>query len=213
MAKKKYYVVWNGYDTGIFKSWSECQQQIKGFPGAIYKSYSSLDEATYAWENGLASTNQSKKRKVGLKPHIGDLIDQGLVKSKSISVDAACSGNPGKMEYQGVITANAERIFHQGPFLGGTNNIGEFLALVHGIAYLHKHNLKDHTIYSDSSVAIKWVKTGKAKTTIKKNRTTSIIFDLIQRAEAWLSKNSIDVLIQKWETKDWGEIPADFGRK
>ena len=39
------------------------------------------------------------------------------------------------------------------------------------------------------------------------------VFDLIDRAILWLKKNNYSIIIKKWETKLWGEIPADFGRK
>ena len=39
------------------------------------------------------------------------------------------------------------------------------------------------------------------------------VFVLIQRAINWLNTNSYSTKIVKWETKKWGEIPADFGRK
>jgi len=54
----------------------------------------------------------------------------------SISVDAACAGNPGILEYQGVNTATKEVLFKRGPFPVGTVNLGEFLAIVHGLSYL-----------------------------------------------------------------------------
>ena len=65
-------------------------------------------------------------------------ISRDLIIKESIAVDAACSGNPGNMEYRGVYTKTKEQIFHQGPFPQGTNNIGEFLALVHGLAFFKK---------------------------------------------------------------------------
>ena len=59
----------------------------------------------------------------------------------ALAVDAACSGNPGVMDYQGVYVASRTQIFHyMAPV--GTNNIGEFLAIVHGLAYLKKNGLK-----------------------------------------------------------------------
>ena len=34
-----------------------------------------------------------------------------------------------------------------------------------------------------------------------------------ERATKWLKENNYSATIKKWETKKWGEIPADFGRK
>ena len=131
----------------------------------------------------------------------------------SICVDAACSGNPGMMEYQGVETNTKRQIFYQGPFREGTNNIGEFLALVHGLGYLKKHGHHTVAIFSDSTTAMTWVRNKKAKTTLLKTPKNAILFDLIARAEHWLKTNTYTNPILKWETENWGEIPADFGRK
>jgi ribonuclease HI len=131
----------------------------------------------------------------------------------SISVDAACSGNPGLMEYQGVDTKTKEKIFYQGPFLMGTNNIGEFLAIVHALALYKQKGFHNRPIYSDSVTAMGWVKKKKANTKLEQNAKTAKLYELILRAENWLKQNSYSNPIIKWETEDWGEIPADFGRK
>lgn len=83
------------------------------------------------------------------------------VAENSLAVDAACSGNPGAMEYRGVHVASRQEIFHFGPMYG-TNNIGEFLAIVHGLALLKQKGF-DMPIYSDSVNAINWIKQKNAK--------------------------------------------------
>jgi ribonuclease HI len=136
----------------------------------------------------------------------------GAFNPESLSVDAACSGNPGPMEYRGVYVKTGEEIFRQGPFEDGTNNVGEFLALVHGLALLKQRNL-DMPLYSDSKTAISWVRKRKAATKLERTGRNDAIFELIERAEKWLQTNSFKTEILKWETEAWGEIPADFGRK
>ncbi len=133
------------------------------------------------------------------------------VKADAWAVDAACSGNPGKMEYQCIDLATGARVFHFGPVYG-TNNIGEFLAIVHALALMEKQGLRK-TIYSDSYNAILWVSKKKCKTTLEHNEKTRQLYDIIARAETWLQWHSVQVPIIKWETAQWGEIPADFGRK
>jgi ribonuclease HI len=118
---------------------------------------------------------------------------------------------PEKMEYQGVDTATGDQIFHQ-QFQLGTNNIGEFLALVHGLAYLKQHE-DTRPIYTDSKIALGWVRKKKCKTKLAHTRQTARLFELIERAESWLQKNTFENQILKWNTERWGEIPADFGRK
>ncbi|HBT09424.1 MAG TPA: ribonuclease H, partial [Leeuwenhoekiella sp.] len=105
-----------------------------------------------------------------------------------------------------------KQLFHQGPFKQGTNNIGEFLALVHGLALLKQKN-SDRIIYSDSRIAIGWVKKKKCNTKLTENSKNKDVYDLVRRAENWLQNNTYKTVIVKWETKAWGEIPADFGRK
>ena len=130
----------------------------------------------------------------------------------SISVDAASSGNPGVMEYRGVDTKTKKQLFIQGPFEQGTNNIGEFLALVHGLAFLKQHN-SNRIMYTDSRTAMSWVRKKICNSKLERNAKNKPVFDLVDRAVKWLKTNEYSTTIVKWETKAWGEIPADFGRK
>jgi ribonuclease HI len=206
MAKQKYYVVWKGQKPGIYSSWAECEKQIKGFVGALYKSFEDIKEAEKAYI--------SKPHLFMGKPKstINSLISVGKPIIPSISVDAACAGNPGLMEYRGVDTESKKQLFHNGPYKHGTNNIGEFLAIVHGLAMLKKHN-SNLPIYTDSITALSWIKAKKARTKLEQTPQNQELFELIQRAEYWLNNNSWPNTLLKWETEIWGEIPADFGRK
>jgi len=206
MAKSKYYVVWEGVEPGIYESWADCQLQIKGYPNAKYKSYKSRAEALQAYTGGYIKPDKKSKSIIQK-----DAYDPAIIRA-SWSVDAACSGNPGVMEYQGVHTIDGSRIFHQ-KFPLGTNNIGEFLAIVHALALLKKSG--DHTmpIYTDSRNALIWIKKKKAKTTLLRNAKTKMLHETIGRAENWLKQHTFKNPLLKWETKKWGEIPADFGRK
>ena len=207
--KQKYYVVWQGNNPGIYSSWEECQLQIKGYPGAKYKSFKSKSEAEQAFLNDYEDSINSKKSSA---PKL-DLKAVKEIEWESLSVDAACSGSPGVMEYQGVWTKSKEQVFHVGPFPYGTNNVGEFLALVHGLSYLQKENMLDTPVYTDSRTALAWIRNKKVKTTLIKNEQTEQLHKLIMRAEKWLKNNDYKNPIIKWKTESWGEIPADFGRK
>ena len=211
MSKKKFYVVWKGRKTGVFTSWNACKRQIDSFEGAQYKSFTNLDEAE------IASTKKyiDYKGKNTKKPTLSSAEKEKFGKpiQESIAVDAACSGNPGKMEYRGVLTHNKKQIFIRGPYKKGTNNIGEFLALVHGIALLKSKNQHNVPIYSDSKIAMSWVKKKTCRTNITFDASNKDLLELIKRAEKWLKENTFKNPILKWETKAWGEIPADFGRK
>lgn len=210
MAKKKYYVVWEGRFRGVFDNWKECHESVKAFPGAKYKSFPDKLTAEAAYEKDYKdflgkdfhkkAVSEIKKQFVG-KPD-----------PESLSVDAACSGNPGKMEYRGVDTKSGIQIFRSKLYPLGTVNLGEFLALVHGIAYL-KQKESRIPIYSDSKTAMKWVKDKKIKTKLLRNKNTEELFQKVDRAIIWLENNTYPNKILKWETEVWGEIPADFGRK
>lgn len=134
------------------------------------------------------------------------------VRANAWAVDAACSGNPGPMEYRAVDLATGAQVFHFGP-MHGTNNIGEFLAIVHALALLDKQGITDKTIYSDSYNAILWVHNKKCKTKLQHTPETEPLYQIIQRAENWLRTHGVTIPIVKWETRKWGEVPADFGRK
>ena len=211
MAKKqKYYVVWEGLAPGVYDSWTECQLQIKGYPNAKYKSFSSRKLAEDAYNGTSYEENivrHATKPIINYEKFRHDIIED------SIAVDAACSGNPGIMEYRGVWTTDGVEIFKVGTFQNSTNNVGEFLALVHGLAYLQKLGKPETAIYSDSRTAISWVKKRKIKTKLKPNQANKDSFKLMTRGMKWLYENTYTNPILKWETRKWGEIPADFGRK
>ncbi|TYP76975.1 ribonuclease H1 domain-containing protein [Aquimarina intermedia] len=211
MAKKeKFYVVWEGHRPGIYTKWEDCKAVINGFAGAKYKSFENFEVAKKAYQGHY----EDYKGKSKAKPVLSEAqkLKIGEPNLYSIAVDAASSGNPGKMEYRGVDTQTEKQLFHQGPFDQGTNNIGEYLALVHGLAYLKKIN-SDRILYTDSRIAMSWVRQKTCKTKLVKTSKNQKVFDLIDRATQWLKNNAYTTKIVKWETKAWGEIPADFGRK
>jgi len=210
MTKKKFYVVWKGAKTGVFTSWDVCKKQINDYKGAQYKSFSSKEAAEKAFKGKYDDYKGKDTKRVQLSEE--ELKKYGKPIITSISVDAACAGNPGKMEYRGVNTETKKQLFIQGPFEQGTNNIGEFLALVHGLGYLKQRN-SDLPIYSDSKIAMSWVKKGQCRTNLQITSENKALFDFVKRAEKWLKENTYTTKILKWETKAWGEIPADFGRK
>ena len=213
MSKNKFYVVWIGQTSGIYDSWEICKKEIEGVKGAKYKGFPDRTSAEVALKEGpdnywgkdvtpVADLSQAKEQPI----------------SPAIAVDAACSGNPGKMEYQGVFVdfgiqpATKVDLFKSPVFENGTNNIGEFLAIVHALAWMKQKHVA-YPIYSDSVNAQLWIKQKKCKTKLQPNDKNAYLFELIARAEKWLNENAIEVPVLKWKTEIWGEIPADFGRK
>ena len=210
MAKNKFYVVWVGREPGIYNSWEECTQQIHGFAGAVYKSFKTRQLAEEAF-------NSSSKEFIGKDFFETELTEDQLKLIgepilDSISVDAAWNTANGVVEYQGVETKTKKVLFSAGPFEDGTINIAEFLAIVHALAYCKQKGIT-LPIYSDRRNASGWVADKQARTNHKRTETSEKLFQLIDRALAWLNANEYVNPILKWETKAWGENPADFGRK
>ncbi len=224
MAKAKFYVVWHGVEPGIYTTWSECKAQISGVKGAVYRAFSTREEAEEAYNsspyiyiarakkatsNELQATNDIASPPTNRTDTVLPLPLE--VQAEALAVDAACSGNPGPMEYRGVYLRTGQVVFHFGP-MHGTNNIGEFLAIVHALALLKQKGL-DMPVYSDSRNAILWIKQKKCKTRLERTSRTEELYRMIERAEKWLKENTYTTPILKWETTRWGEVPADFGRK
>lgn len=209
MTKQKFYVVWEGHTPGIYTSWEAAKRQVEGHAQAKYKSFESRAEAEKAFKGNYwayVKKDQSSAKTAAKTP-------RSAIIRESLAVDAACSGNPGDMEYRGVYTADGRELFRMGPLEDGTNNIGEFLAIVHALAMLKQQGKPSMPVYSDSKTAQGWVKKGKCNTKLEHTGRNDKIFELIERAEKWLAINKITNPILKWETEAWGEIPADFGRK
>ncbi len=216
MAKKgkKYYVVWVGQKPGIYEDWASCRTQVKGYPGASFKAFPTRQIAQEAFEEGPSYQKKHKPKEKQKK--LSD-TEQSILKEEEIiadswAVDAACSGNPGPMEYRGVHVADGTELFHK-EFPLGTNNIGEFLAIVHALALAKKTGNETRPIYTDSNLALGWIQKGKCKTKLPLSKDTKILFEVIKRAEKWLAQNTWQNPLLKWDTSRWGEIPADFGRK
>jgi ribonuclease HI len=207
MAKIKYYVVWKGRKTGIFNTWEACAAQVTGYKDAEYKAFDSLPAAQAA----LAGAYVDFKGKPAAATQSW-LFARTRPLLPSLSVDAACSGAPGPLEYRGVETESGKAVFKAGPYRDGTNNVGEFLAIVRALAWLKEHR-HDWPVYSDSENAIAWVKAGKARTKLAHTGCNEELFALIAQAEAWLAENGRANKVIKWDTAAWGENPADFGRK
>lgn len=220
MAKQKFYVVWVGREPGIYDNWSDCEEQILNFPNAKYKGFGSSEEAAKAFRG---SNDDSDPADLGslligasdhrqYTPDTPAYLSNPDIDKDAWAVDASCLGNPGIMEYRGVEVATGRQLFKVGPFEQGTNNIGEFLAIVHALAEMYRRN-EWHNIYSDSVTAQAWIRNRQVKTQLKQTDKNARLFELMGRALAWIRTHSWQVKIMKWQTELWGEIPADFGRK
>ncbi len=209
MNAPKWYVVWRGRQPGIYPTWEACQAQVQGYPGAQFKAFPSQIQASQAFR-GEAADYYGKTS----SPHVDTILlaKVGQPDLQGYAVDAACAGNPGLLEYRGVQLRPYLQIFHAGPFAAGTNNIGEFLAIVSGLQWLHTHQ-STAPLYSDSRLALKWVQNQHCATQCTRSLANQALFQQIAQAEAWLRQNPYPNRLLHWQTAAWGENPADFGRK
>lgn len=223
--KNKYYVVWEGREPGIYDSWAECHRQIDGFPQAKYKSFQTKEEAINAFRGNPADhlglikailKKAAENRAPLLENGMRDYSAIPEIYLNAIAVDGACAGNPGPMEYRAVRVIDGAEVFHIGATkpLIGTNNIAEYLAMIHLAAMLQKQGDFSTPIYTDSKNTFAWLRKGRSKTSLEENSNTASTLELLRRADQWLAANGpIRNPILKWKTDQWGEIPADFGRK
>lgn len=208
----KFYTVWIGREPGVYQTWEECLRQVEGWKGAVYKAFPTREQAEQALMGSPDDFIEKKKPVPGgrKKKDARRELPPEVIR-QALAVDAACSGNPGQMEYRAVYLGDMEEKFHFGPILG-TNNIGEFLAIVHALALMKQRGL-DWPIYSDSRNAIGWVRQKECKTKLERTPGSEQVYESIERAQMWLRQNTYSNPILKWDTEKWGEIPADFGRK
>ena len=208
----KYYVVRKGKKTWIFTSWNEVQPLVSGFPDAKFKSFDSREDA----ERWFASSREKFYGQPSLSLWQKWLENKSLVvpfEVNALAVDASSLGNPGILERRGVHVATGKEVFRH-KVERWTNNVGEFLALVEGITIMQDSSLveKFQVLYSDSKIAMSWVQEGKCKSTLRVQEPDLPVWKLVAEAEQQLLMLK-PIPILKWETSEWGEISADFGRK
>jgi ribonuclease HI len=204
--KTKYYVVFAGRERGVFSSWAECETSVRGHPAARFKSYGTRVEAQAAFRAGSSEAHVERRKTEDAQ------VWRTAIVMPCLAVDAACTSPAGGVvEYRGVVLPDGSVAFAAGPFENGSNNVGEFLAIVTGLSWLAERSLT-WPLYSDSAVAIGWVVThGKCNTTLD---VGPLLKAQVMWAETWLRKHRGQKGdVRKWETGTWGEIPADYGRK
>lgn len=213
MASRKFYVVWEGLAPGIYDTWDEARAQVEGFRGARYKAFNTIEEATAAFRGSYEDQALLLIALANRQPAMVNTADFPEIRTDAIAVDGACAGVPGPMEYRGVEIATGRELFRVGPYPGGTNNIAEYLALIHALALLDKQGDRTTPVYSDSRTALSWLRRRRANTTLSPTPENQVVFTLLDRANRWIATHSPANPVLKWQTDVWGEIPADFGRK
>lgn len=212
-VRKKFYVVWEGHQPGIYDNWDDAKEQIDGFPGARFKAFPDQDSATTAFR-GDPAEYMGIFRAMGTRPvKVINYEAFPEIRLDAIAVDAACSRNPGPVEYRGVMVGTGQEIFRYGPLEDGSNNIGEYLAIIHAAALFAQRGDTTTPIYSDSRTAQAWIRARRSKSTVQPTARNARIMEMLARADRWIASHTIPNPIIKWDTERWGEIPADFGRK
>lgn len=153
MTMKKYYAVRKGRKTGIFDTWSICEQQIKGYSGAEYKSFKTLNDA----QNYMQSFQKSVK-----------LPDENERQYPCAYVDGSYDVVTHRFSYGAVILTDDknEQCFYKmidDPSLAKMRNVaGEIKGCEFAISYALEHQWESIDIYYDYFGIEKWA-TGEWK--------------------------------------------------
>lgn len=157
MAKKKFYAVASGRETGIFTTWPAAEAQVKGFGGAKYKGFVSRAEAE-AWIEDPQWGQ--KKRPCQKKAQIPQVISSGA--DIEIYTDGGAINNPGPGGYGAVLLVDNELYELSGGYLHTTNNRMELMACLKGIAALPDRS-GTVALFSDSKYVVNGISKGWAK--------------------------------------------------
>lgn len=165
----KYYVIWQGRETGIFTDWATCKKHIDKFPGAKYKSFKTLAEAEAAFggratntvsANSKAKTAAKKKSSNTIKTYTAAEIDK-LNTDTKIYTDGGCEPNPGEAG-SGIAVyrdGNVSELWYGLYNPHGTNNTAELSALFEALKMAEKELADNKTvaIFCDSKYSIQCV--------------------------------------------------------
>lgn len=186
MAKQKYYGVKSGRAIGVYKTWPECQKQVIGYPGALFKSFLSELEAL-EYVNGLplempnapaASQNEN---------------DKATGKHYDIYVDGSYDNSKKKYSW-GFAVYQAAELIHTASGIGedaeaaATRNVaGELEATMKAVQWAGAQEVDSVTIHHDYIGISEWA-TGKWKTN---NTTTQSYASFIRSYIGWVSFNKV----------------------
>lgn len=158
----KFYAVKKGKKPGIYNSWPECQAQVKGFSGAIYKSFTTLSEAK-AFMGDSESQTSSKNangQEIRWMPGHSEQTDD-KAESMTVYVDGSFDKNTGYFGYGGVVLYQGKRK----SFKGGRNTkelakmrnvAGEIIAAMQAIKIALNAEASQVIIYHDYMGIAEW---------------------------------------------------------
>lgn len=193
-----------------FSDWPTCQGFVKGKPyafaggvdhsAALAKLMRTRDQQKSMRQKGPTASGQ--RTKAPTRP--GKQAAQSRP-SQGITSDCGTHGNPGPCEYQ-VTDLQGKRLKHQ--HLGvHTNNFAELAGIEAMISVAL--DMKETVLWTDSLISMGWIKSGKLGTSV---REPELIFGMLNRIRTQLHEHP-ELKLKKWDTRNWGQIPSDFGRK
>jgi ribonuclease HI len=182
MTKTKFYAVKVGKVTGVFRTWAECQKQVIGYPGALYKSFPTEKEAL-EYVNNVAPAKPIENKQSDRLP--GSHYD--------IYVDGSYDNN--KKQYSWAFAVyNGSEVIHTANGIGenadavSTRNVaGELEATVKAVQWAEKQDVQSITIHHDYIGISEWA-TGKWKTN---NNTTQTYACFIRPYLDWVYFNKV----------------------
>jgi ribonuclease HI len=201
---QKYYVVWSGRQTGVFKDWPTAHQAIDKYAGARFKSFPTRAEAEQAFREGAGAIG-ARKKKTSLfsseksAAHVAHRFDV------SIYCDGACEPNPGNAG-SGIVVYREGKLAELWYGLynpAGTNNTAELNALHRALSIAEIEIAADRSVEvcSDSQYAIQcirdwapgWEKRGwkKAGGEIKNLEIIQACYTIFQRIESELQLSHV----------------------
>ena len=147
---KKFYAVKKGVIPGIYESWNDCKLQINGYSGAIYKSFSTYDEALRYIQDGGEKRNDDNSKNVTLPETI-----------VTAYVDGSYDSSTNRFSYGVVLFYNGKKeyfseVFCDNPLSEMNNVAGEIKGSERAIQYCLDNKINSITIYHDYEGIAKW---------------------------------------------------------
>ena len=157
----KFYAVKKGKTPGIYRTWSDCQKQVKGFSGAVYKSFTTLKEAEAFMENGdqpVTKNSQGEEIRWLTKDGKNGMVNADTM---SVYVDGSFDKKSGYFGYGGVVIyQDTVKTYKGGRNTEGLakmrNVAGEIIATMHAVKIAQKSGAKNVVIYHDYRGIAEW---------------------------------------------------------
>jgi len=166
---QKYYAVKNGRKKGIFTSWIDCKESVDAYPGAVYKSFPSIEQAKeYLQDLPIRSEE--------------DYFSESDYSTVVAYTDGSYSNELKRFSYAAVLFANGEKtthsaVEHNNEATGLHNVAGELKAAMYAMQFTKKMGKSKLKLYYDYIGVEMWA-TGHWKA---KNHYTQAYVDYVKK--------------------------------